>query len=1260
MKETFFNTFNSNDLEVLTDLTVELMKNNIDDNPFHKEKIVVMTGGMRTYLSQEFAKKEGVNTLCDFIKPWQFIFDIFKKMQGGDFKNTFFDREHITWNIIAQYKKWIEAQKKGFPFYNKLISYIKENKKDYEKLTDKESSRLYELATKIADTLDQYQMYRGDWILAWNEFLEEDFIEYENHNSGKIALWIESQVRKFSKKKQERVINLFKNNIWQIKVWCDLKSNFNLENRAKLLGSEHTYSIAQLSRPEIMQLLYQNLSNLKIKIEGLPKRVFIFGISALTNTELNFFQALSKRCQVYLMLFNPCIDYWGDALMDENKVDFEKFKQYIKALNISTAKESKNIRKKYVPYVSNVDLKEEDYDSENLQRIEGNPLLISLGRQGSDNLSSLVNLSDPSVNFIDAFVDYSEGYADKDGNLKNISILDAIKSSLLHFDYKKQRIKVDANDRSLEIHSCYTKRREVEILLDNILDRLNEAKKQHKDLSLRDMIVMVPTINEYAPYIDAVFGSNPIFSQYAKENKALYSISDRTVIDSSNTAKAVLSLLSISEKKITGSTVISLLSVEEIASKFKLSASDIDVIYRWFIENNVHWGLDDNDVEDVSEINLPFTLDAARNRMLKGYLIGNNEDKATYNEIEGSDSYTLGKLYIFIQRLIDLRNYFKNELNKPLNPTEWAKALKDNIIEEFFDDVDGSNVDLQLINKKIEEVSEVIADLKDKPAITLSVFRAMVEESISSSYNEMPFLTGGLNFCSLVPMRAVPFKQIFILGLNDLSFPREERNPNFNLIANRDLFRRGDRSRSIDDRFLFLEAIMSAKESLYLSYIGQDAVKGIDLNPSAVISELLDFISDNFEVQGNEKNNTNLIFRENEEIKDRLIYKERLNAYDIENYKTINNSKLEEQQRYQVQSFDTENFIKLNNDAKELNPLSDVSFDLQKKVAKNLYQTGDILDTINLSTIKRAFKDPALFFLKEFYGLNIDKYGDDDMSDEEQFSLSSLEFSKIADRYTKEENQELADNFIALNKESGILPQGILFYQEKDKLDNWKKDKKEIYKHLLAKGITHNEDKTLSFSTKVETYCIFGLHKEDDLNENTYTECKVLFEGKILDSQIIQLNFYTFKDRKLTYLIEGFFAQVALYLATGEIKDIYLIDRENSVYKYKVRDEEELNKAICQILALYEDMRVSPYLMYDKLYASFDSKKDVKYKLKTSYINYKDVVYDIHALLFRSDEWISVDKKPLIFENSEYMYGLIKKYLDDNIDDGKSYLEKVL
>ena len=142
------------------------------------------------------------------------------------------------------------------------------------------------------------------------------------------------------------------------------------------------------------------------------------------------------------------------------------------------------------------------------------------------------------------------------------------------------------------------------------------------------------------------------------------------------------------------------------------------------------------------------------------------------------------------------------------------------------------------------ELYKIVADIEQEygglntAAVSFDVIRSWIEAATSEKKSSSGFLRGQLTFCSMLPMRSIPFKKVCLLGLNDSVFPKNDVHPPFDLLGHS--FIEGDRSRRSDDRYQFLEAILSARENLYISYVGQSIRSNDTLPPSVVVSELIE------------------------------------------------------------------------------------------------------------------------------------------------------------------------------------------------------------------------------------------------------------------------------------------------------------------------------------------------------------------------------------------------------------------------------------
>ena len=162
------------------------------------------------------------------------------------------------------------------------------------------------------------------------------------------------------------------------------------------------------------------------------------------------------------------------------------------------------------------------------------------------------------------------------------------------------------------------------------------------------------------------------------------------------------------------------------------------------------------------------------------------------------------------------------------------------LLEDFFAADSDSAQDYGLMRKTVAELCSIIdlSEYRSEP-IPFSVVKAALSSAVESAAPYSPFLNGKITFCSLTPMRSIPCKVIAMLGMDEDQFPRTIAIPGFNLNAE-DL-ESSFRSRQLEDRYLFLEALLSASDKLLFYYHGQDEHRRRDYLPSTAITELLEF-----------------------------------------------------------------------------------------------------------------------------------------------------------------------------------------------------------------------------------------------------------------------------------------------------------------------------------------------------------------------------------------------------------------------------------
>ena len=455
----------------------------------------------------------------------------------------------------------------------------------------------------------------------------------------------------------------------------------------------------------------------------------------------------------------------------------------------------------------------------NDENFSGHPLLSTLGQQGREFQEML--LEQVQFDFEPESFEPSEAR----NNLHQLQ--NDILNNRLDGDNETPTSRPLQKDDSININACHSRMREVEVLKNQLLYTL----EHDSTLELRDIVVMAPDIQVYEPFISAVFSD------------IQHAIADRSLRLSNNTLDAFIRFLNVSQSRFGWQSVLDLLEQPVVYPGFGLSETDLELIKYWLHDTHVRWG---KSAKHKQELGLPEldenTWQASLDRLLMGYAVGNDEDFISdvlpYVDIEGSSALALGGLCEFMQLLFKA----SKELKQPKPLKTWSTQLY-YYADQLLADVDP--VERQQLN---ELLAEIAADLTDvhNDTVELQVIISWLEDRVAERKSANGFLRGQLTFCSMLPMRSIPFKVIALLGMNDGEFPKIDRNPTFDLLTHN--FRKGDRSRRADDRYQFLEILLSARQQLIITYIGQSISHNEAIPPSVVISELLDVLQESYQL----------------------------------------------------------------------------------------------------------------------------------------------------------------------------------------------------------------------------------------------------------------------------------------------------------------------------------------------------------------------------------------------------------------------------
>ena len=654
------------------------------------------------------------------------------------------------------------------------------------------------------------------------------------------------------------------------------------------------------------------------KLQQEVPALYFFGLSLITEYHLQIIYKVSEYIKVTFLFQNPAPwKYWYED-RSEKIVDFLK--------HIG----------KYESY----------------EEAEGNPLLTSWGRL-TQNTFKMFFKDDDTLNALEDF-GVKEPATD--------SLLHQVQKSV--FNNEKEEIHFSEeriSDGTITLNSCYSPTREVEVLYNYLVHLIDQ---KNENLSARDIIVMVSDIDLYGSYIKAVFDNAP--------HKFPYTIADESYVVSDTISNALHSILSLGEGQFTSEKVISILDFSAIRRRFQIE--DLDSIRRAVDAANIRFGFSGNREDDTDYVSWEYGL----NRIMFGLCMQGGEE---YGEgessfypmdiVEGFDMFNIVRFVHFVRVL---KQNIKSRAQSR-NITEWVQYVEETLFT-FIGEIDENpDEDYILLQNQLEQYNRL--DSFYEKNVDYEVFKYNFLPTLANARQSSNFASYGITFCSLIPMRSIPFKVVALLGMDLDKFPRQNRPVSFDLIEKKK--QTGDRDIKENDKQLFLDTLLSAEKYFYLSYVGQSSKNNEPIPPSALVDELVDFIATRSENA--------------DDVRENFIQKHPLHGFS-KKYNTRENPEL--------YSYLLNN---VSGEAKTLGEKKEQEFDF---------------DEIELSRLISFLRNPP----KGYYQRVLNCYYDDDevgLEEVEKFNLNHLEKWFFKDMYISD-IQEISDAFIDKQRKLGNLP----------------------------------------------------------------------------------------------------------------------------------------------------------------------------------------------------------------------------------------------
>ncbi|MBV9804240.1 MAG: exodeoxyribonuclease V subunit gamma, partial [Solirubrobacterales bacterium] len=399
------------------------------------------------------------------------------------------------------------------------------------------------------------------------------------------------------------------------------------------------------------------------------------------------------------------------------------------------------------------------------------------------------------------------------------------------------------DDRSVQIHACHGRARQVEVLRDAVLHLLAEDPT----LEPRDVIVMCPDIETFAPLIQATFGSTEPADDDSGGRDRLpdlrVRLADRALRQTNPVLAVISHLLALPDQRGTASQLLDLAAREPVRRRFGFDDDDLARMQDWVAASGIRWGFDAAHRE-------PFRLGMVSantwrrglDRMLVGVAMTEEERPLVggvlpLDDVESGAIDLAGRFAEFVDRV----HTAVQALSHPQSIRDWTDAIA-KAADALTATSDRESWQRRELQRLLDDVATESGSDEGEREVLLELadVRVLLADRLRGRPTRANFRTGHLTVCTLVPMRSVPHRVVCILGLDDGEYPRRARRDGDDLMLAEPVV--GDRDPRAEDRQMLLDALLAATERLIFTYTGNDERTNVRRPPAVPVGELLDTV----------------------------------------------------------------------------------------------------------------------------------------------------------------------------------------------------------------------------------------------------------------------------------------------------------------------------------------------------------------------------------------------------------------------------------
>lgn len=739
--------------------------------------------------------------------------------------------------------------------------------------------------------------------------------------------------------------------------------------------------------------------------------VHFFSISFISQIEFNFLNRLSESLSLNYYLLSPCAVFWSDIRSDRERA------------SLQTYLHSRGLGSKFI-------------ELEKFLR-DRNPLLANFGRLGREMACQIEEshaVIKASYLLPHHVQELNLDVADNDDfyfiETKNsLTLLHALQTDLLTMRNLQGLPQIDLKqeDKSIQLHVTSCKRREVEVLYQNLLGIISADRS----ISPSDIIVMAPQITDYVPYIHSRFGN--------KESQFDFQILDLGLQTQNELVQGFLQLIQLGESDWNAFQLLKLFEHPSFQRRHGLSSSDLFVIKKWIERTRIYWGEDLHHRDEILERR------HCKNGMIEKTAIGTWNHGLTrllyglaqFEEnslVDFSQSDLLGKWIALIHSLRDDLLLFHDETEMSVN--DWINFLNC-ILENYFQaDLEKSDSVQEFEEmKKNFEMLRIASRSFPKATFSFESVKTNLINLLNQGgivYRENHFES--VRFCSLTPLRSIPAKVIAILGLQEDSFPRLNHPSSLNKMTSNE-FSGYYPSSNDHDRYLFLEAVHSAQDFFLLSYQTDSQKDGKEKQPSIAVQELFSYLDQFYLING-------------EKITSKCIYRHPFDSFDSTYF-------LAQSPLVNFSQIDFKMACIINNNL-SADPHRFVNqFSINERPLKEIIANQSQIDLKHLTAVAR---NPIKFHLNKVLEIHLQTDEDRKLKIDEDLTISAL--NKYL--FKQQSLKEPLDKVLNKAERDGKLPMGIFKDVATRRL---KYEVEDIHKCLKRHSIHQNDFFQIDFSS---------------------------------------------------------------------------------------------------------------------------------------------------------------------------------------------------